>query len=466
MSDKEFNLDESEQPGAAKASRNAVSRRALLKTAGATILASAGLMALKSSQWPDSVEAATSVNSYYDVIDYGAVGDGTTDDRAAIQAAINAAQGDGGGVVFLPKGNYAVSSTLNITGHNVGICGVGGASVIKGTFAAGNIIYFGGTTPGAGTINNFFRDFTITSGVVKTSGAALYGQHAQRSCIEGLKADDPGASGYNLYDGIVFNSFDNCLVSNVQLFCSHAGLIAYGKSDQSWGANLWFTNGSRIHTDYRPGSIGIHLGGSCGGIAIEASDIIGCETNVRINTALSGAQNREILFNECFIDSAGNHGVHIQSNGVALLHFNNTWVASSGSKASGGYPNGSNIQHENTSAGLNDIIVSGCRVFNAWGSGIYAKGGRWTITGSSFHNNGRGTAGGHGIMLTDSTVKGANITGNTICDNGNGILGQGIRIHSGVNNYIITSNVVRANATAQISDGGSANKVVTNNLTS
>ncbi|MFC0394720.1 glycosyl hydrolase family 28-related protein [Paenibacillus mendelii] len=442
-----------------------LSRRQLLKTMGAASLAGIGMYTAGSVGWPAAAAAATSVNSYYDVTDYGAAGNGITDDRSAIQTAINAAQSAGGGVVFLPKGTYAISGTLNITGHHIGVVGVGGSSVIQGTFAAGHIIYFGGTTTSTGTINNYFKDFTITSNVKKTSGAAIFGEHAQRSVIEGVKADDPGMTSYNLYDGLYFKYFDNCLVSNVQLFCSHSGITAQGKSDQSWGANLWIMNGSRISTNSIAGSVGLHFGGSCGGIVVESTDVIICETNALIDTSLSGVLNREIFFNECFIDSAGKHGVNVKSNGVALLHFNNTWLASSGSTASGGYPNGSNLHYENTSTGLNDIIISGCRIFNAFGSGVYSKGGKWTITGSSFHNNGRGTGGGHGIILTDVTVLGANIANNTISANGNATLGQGIRINTGVNNYILMGNIVRGNASAQISDGGSTNKVVTNNLT-
>jgi hypothetical protein len=43
---------------------------------------------------------------------YGATGKGTVDDTAAIQAALNAAGANGGGVVLLPRGNYLISSHL------------------------------------------------------------------------------------------------------------------------------------------------------------------------------------------------------------------------------------------------------------------------------------------------------------------------------------------------------------------
>ncbi len=43
---------------------------------------------------------------------YGATGNGTNDDSAAIQAALNAAGANGGGVVLLPRGSYLISSNL------------------------------------------------------------------------------------------------------------------------------------------------------------------------------------------------------------------------------------------------------------------------------------------------------------------------------------------------------------------
>jgi hypothetical protein len=55
--------------------------------------------------------------STVDVWQTGAIGDGLTDDTDAIQAAFDIAQTAGGGVVFLPVGEYKITSTLNIPGN-------------------------------------------------------------------------------------------------------------------------------------------------------------------------------------------------------------------------------------------------------------------------------------------------------------------------------------------------------------
>lgn len=55
----------------------------------------------------------------YSVKDFGAVGDGTTDDTAAIQAAIDYVTAVGGGTVFVPEGEYLTTSAINITFHKI-----------------------------------------------------------------------------------------------------------------------------------------------------------------------------------------------------------------------------------------------------------------------------------------------------------------------------------------------------------
>lgn len=69
--------------------------------------------------------------SYLSVRDYGATGDGTTNDTVAIQAAIDAAIAAGGGVVYFPEGTYRIARNtgtndhwgIKITGNNVTLRG-------------------------------------------------------------------------------------------------------------------------------------------------------------------------------------------------------------------------------------------------------------------------------------------------------------------------------------------------------
>lgn len=74
-------------------------------------------------------ETITSVApwSWYDVKAYGAKGDGVTNDRAAIQAAIDACITGGGGTVFMPAGEYMVSGgplvfSAMAPGNKVSVC--------------------------------------------------------------------------------------------------------------------------------------------------------------------------------------------------------------------------------------------------------------------------------------------------------------------------------------------------------
>lgn len=67
---------------------------------------------------------------FYNVKDYGAVGDGATDDWEAIQNILTIAKNNGGGTVFLPAGVYNISKTL-IVGDNCYLMGTGAGSVIN-----------------------------------------------------------------------------------------------------------------------------------------------------------------------------------------------------------------------------------------------------------------------------------------------------------------------------------------------
>ena len=50
----------------------------------------------------------------WNVKDFGAAGNGVSDDTVAINAAISVAASQNGGVVFFPVGTYVTSSTINL----------------------------------------------------------------------------------------------------------------------------------------------------------------------------------------------------------------------------------------------------------------------------------------------------------------------------------------------------------------
>ncbi|WP_317175705.1 glycosyl hydrolase family 28-related protein [Halomontanus rarus] len=400
------------------------------------------------------------IPSVYDVTKFGAKGDGDTDDSDAIQAAIDAAGGDGGGIVYLPVGTFDVDETLTVSDDHVAIVGAGKGTVIRATFEDGDVIYAGGTEPVDGVRNLTIRDLEITASVEKTSGAALFCEHGQRVLVENVYAERQGALDPNLHDAFYFRYFDSCVLSNVFAVCNHASVTIHGKEDQTWGAGFWIVNGSRLMNGppnaVPEGSVGFHVGGSCGGIAIEDTDVIANERNLLVDTELSGALNRELFINQCWLDRSRGNGVEVGPNGVHLLHFNNTWLASSGhdDPDAGGYPEANNLYLDEGFPGR--VILNGCRIFNAFGSGVVARAGQLTVSGCDVFHNGIGPDGGHGIALLGE-VADTTVVGNTITHNGTDELGEGVRVGEDVDDYVVAANVIRENATEQLVDEGGPN---------
>jgi len=78
---------------------------------------------------PASAAPATPAPRWYDVKDYGAVGNGVVDDTKAVRRAIDAALAANGGVVWFPAGTY-VTSTLTFHG-GLTFQGVGWQSILR-----------------------------------------------------------------------------------------------------------------------------------------------------------------------------------------------------------------------------------------------------------------------------------------------------------------------------------------------
>ena len=89
------------------------------------------------------IPAGNQQTRVYNVRDpqFGATGNGSTDDTAAIQAAVTACIGAGSGIVFFPPGTYKISSALAVNAGPVSITLQGSgpqASIIKQTSTTAN----------------------------------------------------------------------------------------------------------------------------------------------------------------------------------------------------------------------------------------------------------------------------------------------------------------------------------------
>jgi len=108
------------------------------------------------------------------VKDFGAVGDGVTDDTAAIQAAITATAG---GELYFPGATYLISSALTIVSANTRLVGDGPRTIIKNASLTGHAIKFFPNNTTATSVflyNCGIADMQIYSAVDKTAGAGVY----------------------------------------------------------------------------------------------------------------------------------------------------------------------------------------------------------------------------------------------------------------------------------------------------
>jgi hypothetical protein len=124
-------------------------RRRIVVASALFLLAAAAVLALTAARTqPPAAAAAASGN----VRDHGAKGDGTADDTAAVQAAVDS----GAGVVFFPKGVYKLTRTVTVDLDKVGFTCLRGDTVARVVMAgAGPAFRFVGThggTAGPGTV--------------------------------------------------------------------------------------------------------------------------------------------------------------------------------------------------------------------------------------------------------------------------------------------------------------------------
>lgn len=259
---------------------------------------------------------------------YNARGNGSTDDTAAIQAALNALPTTGG-VVYLPPGRYKISSTLAVTQDNTTLIGAG----------AGNRI--GSTQVGTGS--------RIEAATGVTGSLIGVQRTANDRTVYGVKIQDIAVDGNSIgtsVDGILFRSvkgeIHNVAINN----CTGNGIRVQGYSGWAAERNKFIACDSGYNTaagiyfdsDAANNTITncVFMQNQDGLLTTQSSIIVSAAafmSNTRYGAYLNNAGSRS-RFAGCQFQQNANHGIIFDSAstgfsdvGITGCTFNTNGVA-------------------------------------------------------------------------------------------------------------------------------------------
>ena len=302
----------------------------------------------------------TKLDQYVSVKDFGAVGDGVTNDSAAFQAALDTL-GNNGGEVYVPFGSYVVSNIalrsythLNCAHGTTLIPAANSLPVIK--------IDASGSTTLGDTSNP-----ALTRNRIKISGCVIDNRTAVKTGVIGI--DFIGVNTFSLSD---FH-----ILEDIEIWNCERGMRVSGRQ-------IWAT--------YKDINI---FGGTYGyestaTSSFNANTFINFRVRSSANTGVKIVYSQTLLFMGCNFESnntsstAGLAGIELQdADNPTLL---NCYLENNGD----GVP-ADNVNYANNSFGLklggsyiNNLVVQGCYIV---GSGIGLYGSLTTVNGGGVSSN-------------------------------------------------------------------------------
>jgi hypothetical protein len=236
------------------------------------------------------VSPITGVALTFNVKDYGAVGDGVTDDTAAIQTAIDAAAAAGGGDVYFPPGIFVLSSTQVAVGH-VRILGAGAGNNFSGDDTPTSTILWDGGAAAMFTSDDHDNSWSFDRIFLDGGGVATYGVHAismqdQRwgtlhvgGCVTSqvyLQGLNPTPLAFNVFDHLKLNATGTANMLRIdgdnQANCCHNRFGSITGAKAGTGAGVFWADsdnnvvlmtfifqadaGATTGWDFRVGSVG------------------------------------------------------------------------------------------------------------------------------------------------------------------------------------------------------------------
>jgi hypothetical protein len=380
-----------------------------------------------------AVSAPAAWGSNFNVLSYGATGNGLTDDAPGIQKAEKAAELAGGGSVYLPAGRYLMNSTV-LVGSNIEIYGDGDSTVLMRTNTLSPVPEYG-------------ADCLTIRPPVGGARAVFWNRHyncADRNIhLHDFKADGSAITSVPdsvllAFSGLVDSIVERITVVNAPqdaMFFRNGGENLTVKDNKILLHNTLWGNGEGINIE-------MHVNGQIWGpVKIANNQIVTGATNF-----CSAALNRSCARDS---DCSGLQPATCGKGASTSAAIGITWV-------DGTHPPVVSITNNHIWAG-NDhygILCNGCVDSTISGNVILPaklKGlsGRGTFTGITSHSGARATV--HNLTIERNTIEG---TGESEDSQAIHVAGLGI----GENGLAIRENLIvhknTSNTKAVIQVGG------------
>ncbi|HYF77463.1 MAG TPA: right-handed parallel beta-helix repeat-containing protein [Symbiobacteriaceae bacterium] len=413
-----------------------------------------------------------------DVSQFGATGDGLTDDSAAIRTALDALANNGGGCLYFPPGTYHITDTIRVSSDNVVLMGRGSTSRIKLSAVNKNGLQ------AFGTASKHLANITISDMWVELpqsgSGRCIEVGFANGILIDRCWATKAGDQGISIRGG------SNQVVVR--------GCFAWNNGHSSGGDGI----SVRARLGANPGEGDINDVLISGNVCWENNlDGIDVNTNPVWNGSL-----RNVIVSGNVCRNNGGHGIDLKGSGSKyqiqhvsitgnLVHNNQGAIHLLG-QGSGGisdvtivsnvvYSNASNPGiwakealrlvidanevRESAGEGIkvegSDAVVSNNAISKSASHGIsISSSPRVTVSGNMCADNGQAASDKAGICLQGPGCRDCTVTGNLCTDTqSEPTQAYGIREVVSADSNLIVANRVSGNAVAQLSSTGGATLV-------
>lgn len=327
---------------------------------------------------------------YYNVKDFGAIGDGSADDTAAINAAIAAVPAfsalHGSGTIYFPEGNYRVTSSINLNKGGLTFKGAG-MNHTKISATMSTPVFDTPTTGGSDPIYSYmeFQDMRITNSSTNVAAKCFrLREFAEVVFRRVWFIGDTTGAGSNL-----FQAYTNILITFVE--CKFDG---FNGADYcvGLGDDIGYNNVTRFRDcSFSSGKGGIRA------ISGAALSITGCHFENLTGTGGSGFSALCPVYLDCY------NGGEITGN-----YF----------EAFSGY----NIITGNTCGEVGGFVIGGNYIYNyGSGSAMDLRSLRYSTILANAIYPGPTTLNSNGIEVGDSAAIGLDIRPQYLRDLGTGV---------------------------------------------